>query len=95
MAGAFINNPWTIVPILGATLWTGLQVLDRPQAAPFDWTNLSVTSLYYQIEPYFLPFFIGSLILSAFGMLISYPIAYWLISRYRMRRAPIEGQLPT
>lgn len=95
MAGAFINNPWTIVPILGATLWTGLRVLDMPYAAPFDWNDLSVASLYHQIEPYLLPFIIGGFILSVLGMLISYPIAYWLISRYRVRRASVEEQLPT
>ena len=95
MAGAFINNPWTIVPILGATVWTGFFVLDMPQAAPFDWNNLSAASLYHQIEPYLLPFMIGGLILSILGTLISYPIAYWLIRRYRIQRTHLDEQLPT
>jgi uncharacterized protein len=95
MAGAFINNPWTIVPILCATIWTGLQALDMPQAAPFNWNDLSLTSLYHQILPYLLPFFIGGVILSVVGMLIAYPIAYWVISRYRTQRSSIDERLPT
>jgi uncharacterized protein (DUF2062 family) len=66
-----------------------------PQAAPFDWNNLSVASLYHQIEPYLLPFMIGGLILSMLGMLISYPVAYWLIRRYRIQRTQLDDQLPT
>src|SRR5215510_1144690 len=27
MAGAFLNNPWTVVPILGATYWVGAFLL--------------------------------------------------------------------
>lgn len=95
MAGAFINNPWTIVPILGATMWTGLHALDMPQAAPFNWNDLSLTSLYHQILPYLLPFFIGGVILSVVGMLIAYPIAYWVISRYRIQRSSVDARLPS
>ena len=95
MAGAFINNPWTIVPILGATIWIGFQVLDMPHIAPFDWSDLTVSSLYHQILPYLLPFLIGGMILSVIGMLIAYPVAYWLISRYRRQRSSVEERLPT
>ena len=95
MAGAFINNPWTIVPILGATIWTGFQVLDRPEIPPFAWDDLSLTSLYHQILPYLFPFFIGGMILSLIGTLIAYPVALWLISRYRAQRSSVEERLPT
>lgn len=95
MAGAFINNPWTIVPILGATIWTGFQVLDRPDIPPFNWSDLSLASLYHQVLPYLVPFFIGGMILSLIGTLIAYPVAYWVVSRYRAQRAPVEEQLPT
>ena len=95
MAGAFINNPWTIVPILGATIWTGFLVLDMPEAAPFNWSDLSLMSLYHQLLPYLLPFFIGGVILSVGGMLIAYPIAYWLISKYRAQRSSLDERLPT
>ena len=59
MVGAGINNPWTLVPILGATIWTGSKLLGIPQASPFDWDNLSLLSLYDQVLPYALPFAAG------------------------------------
>lgn len=27
LVGSLINNPWTVVPILGATMWTGFVLL--------------------------------------------------------------------
>jgi len=29
------------------------------------------------------------------GMLIAYPIAYWVISRYRAQRSSVDERLPT
>ncbi len=33
LAGALINNPWTLVPILGATYWTGAFLLGRSESS--------------------------------------------------------------
>ncbi|MEW6544025.1 MAG: DUF2062 domain-containing protein [Nitrospirota bacterium] len=96
-AGAFINNPWTAVPILAATFWTGFQLLGLPETAPFNWSDLSPASLYQQVAPYALPFFIGGLALSLLGALVSYPAAYLLITQYRARlrqAAPRPDRLP-
>jgi uncharacterized protein (DUF2062 family) len=86
MAGALINNPWTLVPILAATLWVGFQLPGMPSMPPLQWenlSNLSTESIYEQVFPYFIPFFAGGILLSVLGALSSYPIAYFLISRYR------------
>jgi hypothetical protein len=95
MAGALINNPWTLVPILGATLWTGVQVTGLPAVPSADWADLSVAAFYEQIRPYAAPFFLGGFILGATGAAISYPIAYLAIAAYRAR-LPRTGaeQLP-
>jgi uncharacterized protein (DUF2062 family) len=90
-AGAFLNNPWTLIPILGATLWTGFSLFGMPDAPPFSFADLSVGGLYEQILPYAAPFFVGGFILSVAGALAAYPIAYWLISRYRARRKNDEA----
>lgn len=83
LAGAFINNPWTIVPILGATLWTGFQLMGIPQTPPLSWSDLSFTSIYDQILPYAIPFLVGGAVLSSLGAMLCYPAAYFLISKYR------------
>ena len=93
-AGAAINNPWTLVPILGATIWTGFQLLGIPQAAPFNWDNLSLLSLYDQVLPYALPLAVGGVFIGLLGAVLSYPATYLVISRYRAqeRRPAVDGK---
>ena len=85
LAGSLINNPWTVVPILGATLWAGLQCLGMPQIPPLDWSDLSAPAIYRQIMPYAVPFFVGGFVLSVLAAVVGYPVAYLAISRYRAR----------
>ncbi len=94
MAGALINNPWTVVPILGATFWTGFTVLGFPQAPAYAWKDFSLQSLYEYVMPYAWPFLIGGLILSVLGALLSYPAAYAIVSKYRAHRPQeeLDGQ---
>ncbi len=85
--GAGINNPWTLVPILGATYWTGAVLLGLPGNPSFDWSDLSFTSIYRQIMPHTVPFFLGGTVLSVLGAIIGYPIAYYVILKHRRARA--------
>lgn len=95
LAGALINNPWTIVPILGATYWTGALLLGRTDTPTFDWHDLSFSGLYQQILPYAIPFTLGGLILSVLGALLSYPAAYYLILKHRPTATqPAPSPLP-
>ena len=59
LAGAFINNPWTIIPILGATYWTGAFLLGRTDQPSFDWQDMSFSGIYQQVLPYAAPFVLG------------------------------------
>lgn len=83
LAGAFLNNPWTIVPILGATYWTGALILGRSETPAFNWDDLSFRGIYDQVMPYALPFAFGGLLLSFIGGAIAYPLAYYFIKKYR------------
>jgi len=86
MAGSLINNPWTVVPILGATLWTGVQIIGLPDVPSATWADLSMMAFYEQITPYAAPFFLGGFLLSTIGAAISYPIAYVAVTAHRGRR---------
>jgi uncharacterized protein (DUF2062 family) len=92
LVGSLINNPWTLVPILGATFWTGFQLFGAPSSAPFNLDDLSLQSLYEQIRPYALHFLVGGLTLSLIGSVLSYPAAYLFISQYRARFCSARGQ---
>jgi uncharacterized protein (DUF2062 family) len=81
--GALVNNPWTIIPILGATYWTGALLLGRTDVPNFDWHDLSFSGIYEQVLPYAAPFILGGLVLSVLGALLSYPAAYLFFHKHR------------
>ncbi len=87
LVGAFINNPWTIAPILGATMWTGFFMLGMPEVPDFSWNNLSITAMYEVVLPFVLPFTLGALALSVLGALLAYPLSLLLVSWYRKQHA--------
>ena len=83
MTGAFLNNPWTVVPILGATYWVGALLLGRSDSPSFDWQDVSFNAIYAQVMPYAVPFFLGGFVLSILGSVLAYPLAYFFVAKYR------------
>lgn len=94
LAGALINNPWTIVPILGATYWTGAVLLGRSESPSFDWSELGFRAIYEQVMPYAVPFAVGGVVLSLIAALLSYPLALYLITKHRQNAAGRAQPLP-
>ncbi|HKR80605.1 MAG TPA: DUF2062 domain-containing protein, partial [Nitrospira sp.] len=93
-AGALINNPWTIVPILGATYWTGAVLLGRSESPSFDWSELGFRAIFEQVMPYAVPFAVGGVVLSLIAALLSYPLALYLITKHRQNAAGRAQPLP-
>jgi uncharacterized protein (DUF2062 family) len=94
LAGALINNPWTIVPILGATYWTGAVLLGRSESPVFDWGELGFDAIYEQVIPYAVPFALGGVVLSVIAAAVSYPFALYMITKHRRRTARHPKPLP-
>jgi len=94
MAGAFLNNPWTVVPILGATYWVGALLLGRSDNPSFDWQDLSFSAIYAQVIPYAVPFFLGGFALSLLGGALAYPLAYYFVGKYRASHPLAGTELP-
>jgi uncharacterized protein (DUF2062 family) len=92
LAGAFVNNPWTIVPILGASYWTGAMLMRQSDSPVLTWDDLSFTGIYEQMLPYAVPFALGGFTLSVIGALLSYPVAYLLVQRHRASHEPPAAQ---
>jgi hypothetical protein len=86
LAGSFINNPWTVLPILGSTMWLGLLLM--PVAAPpaIDWNHFTVRLLFEQLQPYILPFVLGGTLMGLIASILSFPLVYVAIQRYRDRQ---------
>lgn len=85
LAGAFINNPWTLVPVLGATYWIGAVILGRSDRPSFDWNELGFRAIYEQVMPYAVPFAVGGIVLSLVAAMVSYPLALYLITKHRQQ----------
>ena len=85
--GAFINNPWTIIPILAASLYTGFAFFGMPPSGSFDWENIQIENLYDIISQYLIPFVVGACILGTIGALLAYPAMLYAIQRYRALKA--------
>jgi uncharacterized protein len=89
-----INNPWTIVPILGGTYWTGAVLLGRSESPSFDWSELGFRAIYEQVMPYAVPFAVGGVVLSLIAAILSYPLALYLITKHRQNAARRAEPLP-
>lgn len=92
MTGNLLNNPWTTVPVLGLTYWTGAFILGRTDSPSFDWNDLSFGAIYEQVMPYAVPFLLGGIVLSVLAAVVSYPLAYYLICKYRRPAQPVLAE---
>src|SRR3990170_5995175 len=84
VTGAFINNPWTIVPLYGFCLWFGIRVTGSDVAAPhIAWHELRFSNAYLILKPFLWPFTAGTLVLVVVVSVISYFLFYGAAIRHR------------
>jgi len=77
LAGVYITNPWTIVPIYTFSTWVGTQCLGLEQMIPeIDWSNLSLINLLNDLEPLLMPFIVGTFMIGTLASIISYIVIY-------------------
>ena len=81
---AFLNNPWTMVPLYGFCLWFGIKLtglsVDTPNIA---WRALTFSNAYDILRPYLWPFVAGTVVVGAVAAIFSYFFIYWAVLRYR------------
>lgn len=81
--GSLINNPWTLIPILAASLYTGMLLMGTSSSATIEWGQMRVDNVFDMLSPYLIPFLVGACTLAIVGSLIAYPVMRWAITRYR------------
>lgn len=81
--GSFINNPWTLIPILAASLYTGVFLMGESTHPTIEWSELTMDNLFDMLAPYLIPFLVGACTLAVLASLIAYPLMRWAITRYR------------
>jgi uncharacterized protein (DUF2062 family) len=81
---AFVNNPWTMVPLYGSCLWFGIKITGSTIITPvIAWQTLTFSSAYHILRPYLWPFVAGTVVVGAAAAILSYFFIYWAVVRYR------------
>jgi uncharacterized protein (DUF2062 family) len=84
LAGAFVNNPWTMVPMYAFSLWFGIKITGGTAEVPkIAWSTLGFRDLFSVLLPFLWPFVAGSLVIGCIAAVLSYFLFFWLIKRYR------------
>lgn len=85
MAGTFVNNPWTFVPIYTVSAWLGSVLTGVEESAPRlegkSWSHFF--DFLAQCRPWIVPMTMGTLILGSLSALVSFPIVLYGIRWYR------------
>ena len=77
LAGVYITNPWTIVPIYTFSTWVGSQCLGIEQMIPeIDWSNITFLNLLDDLKPLLMPFILGTLLMGSIASIVCYIIIY-------------------
>lgn len=93
LAGTFINNPWTIAPIYGGSLYIGLLLTGRSlAAASIDWSEMSWDMMLELVKTLGVPLTLGCAILGIIASIISYFVIFRAVIIARARRQ--EGAQP-
>lgn len=88
MVGAFINNPWTFVPIYGAGLWLGLALWPPTVELPgISFVGISFFDFMTQFRPYLVPFVLGNTLAALVASVLAYGLMHVLIKAYRRAAA--------
>lgn len=88
LAGTFVNNPWTFVPIYTLSAWfgsimTGVEV-SVPRLEGKTWGH--VFDFLAQCRPWIVPLTMGTLVLGLTCALVSFPVVLYGIRWYRALR---------
>lgn len=84
MAGVFVNNPWTMVPIYGFCLWVGVIVTGSPGIPhDMDWANISAGSLLEDLAYLLWPFVIGTTLVGVVSAITGYYLIKHAVIKYR------------
>lgn len=88
LAGTFVNNPWTFVPIYSVSAWIGSHVtrseVSLPRLEGKSWGH--VFDFLVQCRPWIVPLTTGTLLMGAICALLSFPLVLYGIRWYRALR---------
>lgn len=88
IAGVYITNPWTIVPIYTFATWVGAKLLNIQQIIPdINWNEVGFYLIFYQMKSLLLPFFLGTTVVGIISGLAGYIIIYYMMNRHKKNKS--------
>lgn len=90
LVGAFLNNPFTMLPMYLLGLWLGLFVMGVGDVH-IAW-HMDLDTMYALAKVYIIPFCVGNLILGVGGGVIAHFLTVFGVKHYRRKHA-IEKKL--
>ncbi|MBI5102307.1 MAG: DUF2062 domain-containing protein [Nitrospirae bacterium] len=84
LAGVFVTNPWTIIPIYTLGTWLGAKLLMIDHIMPdIDWSNVTINSLMTEFSHILMPFLVGNTVLGLLSATVSYFLIFQAVKRAR------------
>ena len=75
VSGAFVNNPWSIIPIYTFSTWIGTVILGTDlKMYNVDWHKLTLGTLVSDLENLIWPFLLGTTIVGLAAAFVAYVI---------------------
>lgn len=87
LAGTLVNNPWTIAPLYGGSLYVGMIITGRStEGLEINWSDLNGEILWELAKTLLLPFSVGCILLGVIAAVISYFVTLKSVASYRNKR---------
>ncbi|MEK6673339.1 MAG: DUF2062 domain-containing protein [Nitrospirota bacterium] len=82
MAGVYVTNPWTIIPIYTFCTWVGAKCLGINDIIPdIEWSGVTFLSLIGKLSPMLKPFILGTILIGTLSSLTAYFVIHYLLKR--------------
>ncbi|MGD8351626.1 MAG: DUF2062 domain-containing protein [Nitrospirota bacterium] len=75
LSGAFINNPWSMIPIYTFSTWIGAEILGTDLlVTDVDWRGITLGTVVRDLEQLVVPFIFGTLLVAALFSVLCYVV---------------------
>lgn len=90
LGASFVNNPWTIAPMYGGSLWFGVLITGTDiSSVNIDWHGINWEVFVKLVKVIGVPFVAGCLVLGLVFAVIAYFAALKAVLAYRARKESV------
>jgi uncharacterized protein (DUF2062 family) len=84
LAGAFVTNPLTIIPIYSFATWMGTKMTGHENTlSQTNFKEITIINIFSILKELILPFFVGTIAFGVIAGVLSYLFVYYIVKRMR------------